>query len=429
MGKQKKTMPIKKFEMEWAGRPLVVETGYLAHQANGSCHVKYGDTEVLATAVINKEPKEGTTYFPLMVDYEEKMYAAGRIKGSRFIKRETRPTDEAVLTSRLIDRGMRPLFDERIRNDVQVIITVLAIDGENDPDIPAILGASIAMHMSDIPWNGPLAGIRVGKIDGEYVLNPSYNARQKCDFDLTVCYHKDKVINIEAGCNETDEKTIFEAFKFGQKHTKKILKFIEDIAKEVGREKMEIPFEEADEELLDDNQKLSLQELEKLTEEAKAYALDKLDKYLFNIPKGSKRERKEIVYKLKDELIDWLSDKNVGKDRIKKVLEFFDDFVEIEVSRAIIEKDQRVDGRALNDVRRLSSQVGFIKRTHGSSVFNRGETQVMAVVTLGSPGDEQKDSCTITTSRHIQWAKPNQCAALAGVKSATALWRKKLYAP
>lgn len=382
-------MKTQTFEMEWAGRPLKVEIGELAKQANGSCLVTYGETVVLATAVINKEIREGTSFFPLMVDYEEKMYAAGKIKGSRFIKRETRPTDEAILTARLIDRGLRPLFDNNIRNDVQVIITVLSVDNENDPDIVSILASSIALHISDIPWAGPIAGIRIGQINGEWVLNPSYEAREKSAFELTAVYKEDRVVNIEAGANEVDEKTISEAFKFGQKHTKKVLKFVEDIRKKAGKEKSVIE-EPGEEEELDENQKASLKDLEKITEEARQYAKDNIDKYLFDVPVGTKRERKEKVYQLKEEIEKWLiEEKNIGKDRRKKVLEFFDDFIEDRVSEAVIKESKRVDGRALDQIRALSAKVKLLPRIHGSALFNRGETQVISIVTLGAPGDEQ----------------------------------------
>ena len=354
--------------------------------------VTYGETVILATAVINKEVREGDgDFFPLMVDYEERMYASGKIKGSRFIKRETRPTDEAVLTARLIDRGLRPLFDDTIRNDVQVIITVLAMDGENDPDIPAILGASVALHMSEIPWGGPIVGIRIGQIDGEWVLNPSYVAREKSNLDLTVCFHEDKVINVEAGANEVDEKTVLEAFKFGKKHIDKVLNLIEQIRKDVGKEKLPVPLNApvVEEEGLDKNQQASLKDFEKITEEAKAFALEKMDKFLFNIPKGSKGERKKILSELKKQVEEFLKEKNVGKDRLKKAMEFFPVLIDKELTRAILERDQRVDGRKLDQIRQLSAKVGLFKRTHGSALFMRGETQVLSVVTLGGPGMEQ----------------------------------------
>ncbi|OGF33416.1 polyribonucleotide nucleotidyltransferase [Candidatus Falkowbacteria bacterium RIFOXYD2_FULL_35_9] len=379
------------FKLEWAGKELKISTGVLAHQTNGSCLVQYGDTVILATAVINKEKNEGMDFFPLMVEFEEKMYAAGRIKGSRFIKRETRPTDEAILTARLIDRGLRPLFDERIRQNVQIVVTVLQHDGENDPDIPSIIGASCALELSDIPWDGPIAGIRIGKIEKEWVLNPSYEARDKCEFELTACYFGDKVINIEASANETDEKTMYEAFKFGSKHIKSVLQLQEQIRKELGKEKFKIDFtEEIDsDEVLDKNQKASLKQFEDLKAEAIAYADKHIDKYLFDVPVGTKTERKEKVSAVKEEMIEMLKKKNVGKEKIKKILEFFDTFIEERVSEAIIKKSKRIDGRKLDQIRTLNSEVGLMNRLHGSALFERGETQVLSIVTLGAPGDEQ----------------------------------------
>jgi len=383
-------MQEKVFETEYAGRKLIVKTGALAAQANASCTVQYGDTVVLATAVMSKEPREGTSFFPLMVEYEEKMYAAGRIKGSRFIKREAKPTDEAVITGRMIDRGLRPLFNESIRCDVQVIVTVLSIDGENDPDVPAIIAASIALHISDIPWNGPLVGVRVGQINGEWVLNPTYVAREKSNLDLAFSASIDKVLMVEAAANEVDEKTVHEAFAFGLKHAKPLVKFIDEIRKEVGKEKVKLETTEMEcVEGLDDNQKMTLEEIAKLQEECKAKAVEKLNEYLFNIPRGSKRERKETLHKVYDMLEEYLLEKQVGKDRRKKVMEFFEPFIEEQITKAILERDQRVDGRKLTQIRPLSAAVSLLPRTHGSGLFNRGETQVLSVVTLGAPGDEQ----------------------------------------
>ncbi len=377
------------FETEFAGKKLIVKTGDLALQANGSCTVQYGDTLVLATAVMNSEVDENASYFPLMVEYSEKLYAAGRIKGSRFIKRETRPSDEAVLVSRMIDRGLRPLFDQSIRRAIQVIITVLSIDGENDADIPATIGASIALHISDIPFNGPLTCIRIGKIENEWVINPTYVARQKSNLDLTFSMTANKVVMVEAGANEIDEKTVLDAFEFGLKHGKKIVSFIDDIRKKVGKEKQLLPKVDVDLEDLDENQKMGLVELTKLQDECREIAKKELEKYLFNIPKGSKGERKKTLSKVKELLEEHLLQKQVGKDRRKKIMEFFDPFIDEQITSALIERGQRVDGRKLTDIRELSCQVGLIPRVHGSGLFNRGETQVLSVVTLGSPGDEQ----------------------------------------
>lgn len=375
--------------MEFAGRTLKVTVGELAQQANGACLVQYGDTVVMATAVMSAHSREGVEFFPLMVDYEEKMYAAGRIKGSRFIKREAKPTDEAVLTARMIDRGIRPLFDDRMRRDIQVITTVLSIDGENDPDVVAIIAASIALHISDIPWNGPLAGIRIGQIGGEWVLNPTYEARLKSVIDLGLSVSKDKILMVEAGANEATEETAIEAFKFAMKHAPKIVNFIEDIRKEVGKEKIQIPADDTCLEELDENKKMSADEMKDLENDCKEFLLPKLQQFLFNIPRGSKKERKDILHQLKDQLEEYLLEKQVGKERRKKVMAFFEKFIDEQITSAILEKDQRVDGRKLTDLRPISCQVGLLPRTHGSGLFNRGETQVLSVVTLGAPGDEQ----------------------------------------
>ena len=380
---------VQTFETEFAGKKLIVTTGDLALQANGSCRVQYGDTVILATAVMNSETNEGANYFPLMVEYSEKMYAAGRIKGSRFIKRETRPSDEAVLAGRMIDRGLRPLFDQSIRRTIQVITSVLAIDEKNDPDVVAIIASSITLHISDIPMKQPIAGVRVGQVDNEWVINPTYEEREKSAIDLTLSVTADKVVMVESNANDVDEKTYFEAFEVGLTHGKKIVEFIEDIRKKVGKEKTEIPIVDADLEDLDENQKMSLDELEKLQEECKKIAAKELEKYLFNIPKGSKGERKKTLHKVKDLLEEYLLEKQVGKERRKKVTGFFDKFVDEEITKALIEREQRVDGRKLTEIRELSGQVGLVPRVHGTGLFNRGETQVLSVVTLGSPGDEQ----------------------------------------
>ena len=215
-----------KFEMEWGGKKLIIEIGKFAGQANASCTVQYGGTLVLATCVMGKEPREGVDYLPLLVDYEERLYAAGKIKGSRWIKREGRPTDEAITTARLVDRAIRPLFDDRIRKDIQVILTVLSFDQENDPDIVSLIAASTALSVSNIPWDGPIAGVRVGRIESEWVLNSTYNAREKSDFDLVVAGNEKKVVMLEAGANEISEEVVHEAIVYGQKHLTKVVEFI-----------------------------------------------------------------------------------------------------------------------------------------------------------------------------------------------------------
>ncbi|MFH0814922.1 MAG: polyribonucleotide nucleotidyltransferase [Candidatus Falkowbacteria bacterium] len=379
---------LKRWETEFGGKKLIIESGELAQQANASCTVQYGDTVVLATVVMNPTPRENASFFPLMVDYEEKMYAAGRIKSSRFIKRETKPTDEAILTARMIDRGIRPLFDASIRQDVQVVITVLSVDGENDADIPAIIGASTVLHMSNIPWNGPVAGIRVGRINDEWVINPTYVAREKSDMDICLTLSKDKILMLEAGANEINEDAFYEATKFAFKHVQKVIKLIEQIREEAGQEKLPIFVVEPNEEQ-DKNQKTSAEEFEKLLQETHDFVFEKINAQLFNEPKATKSARKKILRSIEEITEAMLVEKQIGKDKRKKLLEDFEEWANVAISQAILKDDKRVDGRALTEIRQLDCKVGLLPRTHGSSLFNRGETQALSIVTLGSPGDEQ----------------------------------------
>ncbi|MBI5621466.1 polyribonucleotide nucleotidyltransferase [Candidatus Falkowbacteria bacterium] len=388
---------IKTFTTPVAGRELKVEIGKLATHTNASCTVQYGETVILATAVMRPEPNEGVDYFPLMVDYEEKMYAAGKIKGSRFIKREGRPTDEAILNGRMIDRGLRPLFPAVLRNDVQTILTVLSSDGENDPDIIAITAASIALHISNIPWNGPLAGVRVGQINGEWVLNPTYTAKEKSTCDIAFSVTADgKVAMFEVAANEISEADFVAATEFGIKHGQKVAAFIDDIRKQIGKPKIslaEIKEEAIEAEFPEENTPAEAEqaeaEYEVIKTETEAFILQHLDTYLFNTPKGTKRERKTILYGLAEKIEEMLLTKQVGKDKRKKILKEFDHFIETQVTKAVLAADQRVDGRKLTEIRPLSAEVGLLPRTHGSALFARGETQILSTVTLGSPGDEQ----------------------------------------
>ena len=239
---------IKRFETQLNGNKLEFEIGRLAGQADGACTVTYGGTVVLATAVKSDTIREGIDYFPLMVDYEERLYAAGKIKGSRFIKREGRPSDEAILTSRLVDRSIRPLFDDTTRNDVQVVLTVLSVDQENDADIIGLIAASCALSISGIPWHGPIAAVRIGRIDDEWVINPTYEARDKSVLDLVLAGSEDKILMIEAGGEQIPEETILEAIQFAQKHLKNIVKTILDIKKKIGVKKEDIEIGEASDE-------------------------------------------------------------------------------------------------------------------------------------------------------------------------------------
>lgn len=365
----------KTFETLWGGKTLKIEVGKYANQAGGSCTVQYGDTVILATATMSTEPKENMGFFPLMVDFEEKLYAAGRIKGSRFIKKEGRPTDEAVLTSRFIDRAIRPLFDGRMRNEIQVIVTTLSFDGENDPDVLGLIGASCALTISDIPWNGPIGCIRVGQIGEEMVINPSYEARGKSLLDLAIAGTKEKVIMVEAGANEAPEADVLSAFWFGQKHIDEPIKLIKEVQKAVGKKKAEVI------------------KIEKRQEEVEALAIpfitSQIKDLFFDAPQATKSDRTAQKAILKTRTKEFLLEKGVEKEELKYGTDIVTDILEKEISRAIIEEERRVDGRSLTQIRSLLSQVAVLPRVHGSGHFMRGETQVLTVVTLGAPGDEQ----------------------------------------
>lgn len=373
---------IKTFNTTYAGRDLQIQFGKLAHQTNASCTVRYGDTVVLATVVMGKE-KRNTDFFPLMVEFEEKMYAAGKIKGSRFIKREGRAGDEAILAGRLIDRGLRPLFNQKIRHDVQVIVTVLSLDEDNDPDILGIIAASTALHISDVPFNGPIAGVRLGYENGEFIINPTYTQRKTSVLDFTVSGNSEKILMIEMEGKEVAEPILEKAFERAMSEMKPVVEFVDSIRKEIGKVKV-------------DEKTLCAPELtdeEKVFEnKAKAFMMPLLDKYLFNIPVGTKRQRKEVFSNLKKEAIEFLN-KEIGEDSeisLDKILgNFFENFIEEQVSLAILNSDKRVDGRGIEDVRSLSGEIAILPRTHGSAIFQRGETQILSIVTLGAPGDEQ----------------------------------------
>lgn len=374
---------IERFEIEWGGKPLSIETGRFGSQANGACMVQYGETVILATATMSKHKREGIDFFPLMVDYEEKLYAAGRIKGSRFMKREGRATDEATLVGRSIDRGLRPLFDQEMRNEVQVVITVLAFDGENDPDIIGIIGASCALHMSNIPWAGPMGGVRVGQIDGEWVLNPSYEARKKSILDLAFTGDTEKILMVEAAANECPDDTVVEAFEYGRKHLKPVIQLIEDVRKKLGQEKVDVMAPTTPEE------KAAKEGREAAYALAAPFVAEKTKEYFFAKPKASKLERRAAQDQLKTELKTFLTEKEVEEEFVNYALNKVYELIEAEVTRAILEDGKRVDGRKMDEIREIVVETGVLPRVHGTGNFSRGETQVLSVVTLGSPGDEQ----------------------------------------
>ncbi|KKP84225.1 MAG: Polyribonucleotide nucleotidyltransferase [Candidatus Moranbacteria bacterium GW2011_GWF2_35_54] len=367
-------MEEKKWTLQIGGRELRIETGVLAKQASGAVKVSYGDTVVLATAVMKTGAASNMGYFPLMVDYEERYYAAGKIKGSRFIKREGRPSDDAVLTGRMIDRSIRPLFNGRMRNEVQVIITVLSIDGENDPDIVSIIAASAALSISNVPWNGPIGAVKVGKINGELVLNPINGDLKDGDLNLVIAGTEDKTNMIEAAAKEIPEEDILEAFEFGQNALSKIAKFIKDIQKESGKEKSEPALLQGD------------AEFEKKIKDL--FATEKLEQALYI---KEKKEMEKAVGEIKDEVLEYIKENHPEDfDKRKDIANLIlDEVCDEMVHKNIIESDKRPDGRGLKEVRKITIQTGILPRTHGTGLFTRGETQALTVTTLGSPGDEQ----------------------------------------
>lgn len=365
--------------MEWGGRTLTVEVGHFSLQANASCTVRYGDTVILATVVMSKEIRAGLDFFPLMVNFEEKLYAAGKIKGSRFIKREGRPSDEAILSGRLVDRSIRPLFDDRMRNDVQVILTALSFDGENDSQVPALIAASVALSISSIPWAGPIGGVRIGRVSGMWKINPTFSEREQGDVDIVVAGDDQKVVMLEAGCKETPDDEVVGAMQFGIKELSPIISFIKRIQKEAGQEKINLDLDTSEE-----NQKLLLAE-----KEVDVFIAKHVDDWIFDAPKFGRSERVAMVERFKQAIEKLLVAKEVD-DTVKTIiLGRTKIYIEKYISERILTKGQRLDGRSLEDFRQLSIEVGLLPRTHGSGMFMRGDTQVLSIATLGAPGDVQ----------------------------------------
>ncbi len=375
---------LKIYETELAGRNLTIETGKMASLANGNVLVKYGDTVVMVNVAASKEPKEGIDFFPLSVDYEEKLYSVGKIPGS-FSKREGKPSDKAILTSRAIDRPLRPLFPKDFRNDVVVVATVLSVDQDNSPEIAAMIGASAALSISDIPWGGPTAAVNVGLVDGEIIINPTEEQRSKSDLTLTVAGTADKIAMIEAGANEVSNEIMLKAIKQAHKEIKKICKFISKMKKEIGKEKFEY----------------------------KSFAVTpELFEYVSN---GYKDEMKKAVTEkdkqTRDNNVDILSEK-IKNEYIEKFGEEKFEEEKLNISEAIYKLEKktvrdmifyehtRVDGRKLDEIRPLSCEVGLLPRTHGSAMFTRGLTQVMSITTLGMVSEEQElDGIDTETSK------------------------------
>jgi len=380
-------MNIKKWSANWAGKELTIEMGRLALLSTVSCTVQYGETVVMVNVTKSKEEKVGLDYFPLSVEFEEKMYAAGRIKGSRFIKREGRPSDDAILSGRLIDRAIRPLFDDRMRHEVQVVVTTLAFDGINDPAIVGLIGASCALSVSPIPWAGPIGAARVSLDENNnFILNLSNSEIANNKLDLVVAGTPEKLVMTEAGIKEVSEDQVLSAMKWGCEQIAPVIKFIEKIQKEVGQEKISLLKTEND--FLTDTQ-----DKEKTVEQAKQIAYDFIaslaDRMIFNSVKISRTERVEMIDEIKNQLIDHLTEQGFDEELQKPVLDRVKEYVCDQISKRILDKDQRLDGRKLNEIRNLEIQVDLLPRVHGSGMFMRGDTQVLSVVTLGAPGDVQ----------------------------------------
>lgn len=366
---------IQKFEKEIGKKKFIIEIGKFAWQADAAVTCQYGDTVILATVVKSKKIREGIDYLPLTIEYEERLYAGGKIKGSRFIKRETRPSDEAILTGRLIDRSIRPLFDQNFRNEIQIILTTLSWDEENDADIPSFLAVSIALSLTDLPWSGPIAGLRIGRKDNEFIINPSYSLRKESDLDLVVAGARDNLLMIEAGSKVVPEEIILEAISFGQKYFGEVIDFVEEIKKTFQKENS----------LSKEKIIVSFSNFEKVKEKAKDFLKDKLYSALFV---SSSEEREENLKILKEKFIDFLKEQDFSDEERKKALSFFEEEEKELFRKEILENEKRVDGRKLDQIRPLNCQAKLLPRTHGSAIFSRGETQVLSIITLGSPSDE-----------------------------------------
>ncbi|KXB64429.1 polyribonucleotide nucleotidyltransferase [Parvimonas sp. KA00067] len=359
---------VREFIYNLSGRELKVVIGKVAEQANGSCLVQCGETVVLVNACASKEPREGVDFFPLSCDFEEKLYSVGKIPGG-FIKREGRPSEKAILTSRLIDRPLRPLFPEGYRNDVQVIATALSVEQDNQPDILAMIGSSIALTISDIPFNGPTGSVNVGYVDGEYIINPTIAQREKSRLNITVSGTKDAIMMVEAGCDILSEEEVLNAILFAHEEIKSICNFIEEIRAEVGKEKAPVIIKERDEELFN-----------AVVEYGKADIISALRT-------ANKMEREENLDKISKEILEkFLPDHEDKKGEINSAIE---SVVVDEVRRLIIEEGIRPDDRQLDEVRKISCERGLLPRTHGSGLFTRGQTQVLTLTTLGAPGEVQ----------------------------------------
>ena len=356
------------FHYTLAGRPLVIETGKVAGLANGSVLCRYGDTVVLCCATASEKPRDGIDFLPLSVDFDERMYAAGKIPGG-YLKREGKPSEKAILTSRVIDRPIRPLFPKDLRNDVALTLTVMSVDPDCAPEVTAMIGASTALAISDIPWNGPIGGAWVGLVDGEFVLNPTYEQQKKSEMQLTVAASMNKVVMIEAGANQVDDNVVYDAIMYAHKEIKELLGFINAIIDEVGKPKFEYPSCELDHDMFD-----------------KVFAFCEKD-VMFALDTDDKTVRDARMVPIKDAILEQFSEEypelpGMMDELVYKIQKKI-------VRRWLLVDKKRVDGRSMNQIRPLGAEVGVLPRTHGSGLFTRGQTQVMTIATLGTLSEAQ----------------------------------------
>ena len=378
---KKETFPnYRKFETTLAGRPFVVETGKMCALSSGSCMVSYGDTRVLCNVTMSDKPREGIDFFPLSVDFEEKLYSVGRIPGS-FMRREGRPGEKAVLTSRVIDRPIRPLFPKDMRNDVSVVMTVMSVDQDCSPEIAGMIGTSIAISISQIPWKGPIAGVIMGLVDGQLVVNPTLEQREKSDLHLTVAASMEKIVMIEAGANEVDEHTMLRAIKEAHAEIKKMIEFISGIVAEIGKPKIEFQSMELDHDLFE------------------AVKAEFLDDFKAAMDTDDKTVRDARLLPIRDKLSEKYAEQ-WGEGTIEELMYKMQKFV---VRRWLLDEGKRVDGRGINEIRPLAAEVGLLPRVHGSGMFTRGQTQVLTAATLSGMRDAQiiDDISTDETKRYM----------------------------
>ena len=356
------------FETEFAGRPLKIETGKMAQLANGECLVRYGETTIHVAATAAAKPRDGIDFFPLSVDFEEKLYSVGKIPGS-FLKREGRPTDKAILVCRMIDRPIRPLFPKDMRNDVSIVCTVMSVDPDCSPEIAALVGTSVALSISDIPWDGPISGVSVGLIDGEFIINPTAEQRKLSQMAVTVASTDERIAMIEAGANEVSDEDMFNGIMAGHAENQKIIEFIKGIQKEIGKEKFSYPSNKPDPEMF---------------EEIRDFAIDDVKAALDTDDKTVRDGRLKPVYEKVHEHFDEIYPDQAAK--IDECMYLTQKFV---VRRWLLDEQKRVDGRGMDEIRPLAAEVGLLPRVHGSGMFTRGQTQVLTVATLGSTRDNQ----------------------------------------